>query len=556
MKKRWLSGILFCVSACGASPSAEAPDPDFYLEPGTSAEPEIQPTQFCARLQQLRAHAFCTQTVDAEAVERMGGYALSYQAGRLSKACPTGWHSQRIFPDDRSCVLYDYAEGQLVRSRGVTSGGRTLWENRVSSGGTRVEYFSGKTREAREEDVFGVRLELDQQRRIIREVFLDQDGKPTPDHLGRYQLRYKYDARGEISELQVLDAHGTPTVDDRGVGIERYQRFPSGALREELLFDAEGKPVNADGLYQREVLKRDADDHLLEENRFRADGSAGKYEAGYSTRRTTLRGRRFDRLYLNGEGAPVRTVFGGSRLVSLYDEQNRPLRMEVFHLGRYVEKPGAFSILEIAYKGKQVERRFYGKDRKLMQGRVAFQVFSYTDDDFHRSTRYLDAKRRPSLWVDRASVEYAYTDGKRTEERVYGVDGKLLEKGIPIQKYAYDELGRVKERQGFDRSGNELPLLAARRISFKFASERNDDLDAAKAAAMERARKVWRRITEEQMSFTRAFRTYDELRTDEAEPELHVVLQEPDSLGAHLEMGGVSEPVEWDGAIRIYQRLP
>ncbi|MGE0327021.1 MAG: hypothetical protein AB7S68_32160 [Polyangiaceae bacterium] len=555
MRSPLLVGLLAFLPGCG-SPPAEAPDPDFYLAPSASSEPEVRPSRVCARLQQKRSHAFCSLEVDEAALERMGGYELSYQDKRLVKACPSGWRSQQIFPDDQGCFVYDYSDGELVRVREVTPGGRTLFEGRFSEAGSRVEYFDGSTRKARTEDVFGARFELDAQRRITRETLLDHEGNPTPDALGRYSLRHTYDDRGEELEMQVLDVHGTPTVDDRGVGVERYKRFSSGALQEQALFDAEGKPVDADRRYQREVWSRDEDGRPLERKLFRADRKPARYEEGYHRVRTTHRKRRAEELLLDPSGTPYREFAGGSRFVTWRDERNRPRRMEVFHLGRLVEKPGAFSILEVHYGEHEVERRFYGKDRKLVQGRAAFSVFSYTDDDFLRRVRYLDAKREPILWVDTAVREYAYADGKLTEERAYGVDGQLIEKGIPATKYAYDELGRIKQRQGFDREGNELPVLAARRISFKFKAERNDELASAKAAAMERARKVWRRITQEHMSFTRAFRTYDELRKAETEPKLRVEILDPERLASQLEIGSVSQPVEWDGAIRIYQRVP
>ena len=138
------------------------------------------------------------------------------------------------------------------------------------------------------------------QEKVVREEYLDEEGNPAIRKAGHSGLARFYDEHGKNTRLIYLDAEGRPIMTVMGYAEVRREFNKAGKVEREFYYDTEGKPVQSSlGVY----------------------GAHKEYNAEGKNSRTT---------YLGPDGLPMKTSRGYVSVEYIYDKEGKLLQKHFF----------------------------------------------------------------------------------------------------------------------------------------------------------------------------------------------------------------------------------
>ncbi len=259
--------------------------------------------------------------VATEATDAMGRPTLINGTGRaVTKRQNDQWGRQT------EMSYFDVDDSPVVDT---TVGAHTFRDKYDDRGNTLEETYFDVQNKAMDKSVSPhiqrIVMEYNDANQMVRETFFDHNNQPAKGFNGAYDIRYKYDSNGNLSELSYFDNNRQPANNDEGIHVERLTHDARGQETEEDYLGIDLKPVNRKEGYQSIEMHYDEDGRLDEMNFYDAKGKGYPPKAwGISQVQLTYdRWGNTTERRLTGT-SPSSLVYAGVRIA--YDEFSNPTK--------------------------------------------------------------------------------------------------------------------------------------------------------------------------------------------------------------------------------------
>ena len=162
----------------------------------------------------------------------------------------------------------------------------------------------------------------------VRDVYLDEQGKPAVQAHGHYGLLKEHNDHGQVHRVTYLDVQGNPIVVDKGYATYERTYDEFGRLHMERYYDANGKPAKSRGSGYGFINGYDVDGNEAAVLYLNEDGGLGEAVDGYAMQtRTFIKsddardGLVEYEFYWDVHGDSARRIAGYSGIYKEYDEQ-------------------------------------------------------------------------------------------------------------------------------------------------------------------------------------------------------------------------------------------
>jgi len=240
---------------------------------------------------------------------------------------------------------------------------------------------------------------------VSRINFLNEKDDRISNTEGFYEVRYRYDNRGNKSEVSFCAADGQrQEIEGLGFAIAQYEYDDYGNTVEERFYGADEKPKEIKGDGAALVSSTyDGNGNIIERRQYGIDGKLKENRSG----------RAFWRFKYND-------------------------------------------------RGDRVEVKCYGANEQLNEGKAGWAILRLTYDykKNHQESRFYGADGTPkSNSMGTAILLNQYDpNGNQKETRFLGINGQLKEnnKRVAIIRYEYDQEGKETKTIYFDRNGRVI----------------------------------------------------------------------------------------------------
>jgi hypothetical protein len=398
--------------------------------------------------------------------------------------------------DDRSRVASSACEGADGK-RAVLSGSFASLTQRYLPDGFEAAYRGVDGAPALGPDgCETVSRTLDSHRRLVRQMCRNASGEPAIGNIGAAETRWVYDERGRQLERSYFDVKGTPALagdglcaretykyDTRGnatevrcygedgrlavsfygMAVERWAYDPLGNLTEDSFFGVDERPqlsatcgcASIRGVWDRSGA-------LVEASYLDATGKLGFNSSAFAEVKNSYdeRGNLVDIQFLDPDGRLTTSSNGYAKLTAAYDARGRRVRESYFGPDDKPTLVDGVAIETSAYDaaGNLIQSENFGLEGKPTVNKLGVHRFTAEYDsrglDIHGA--YFDASDRPAVAAFGGSSFARKYDGRGLliEQTYFDIDGKpVLIDGVAMIRWEYDSRAeRTKERY-FDQGG-------------------------------------------------------------------------------------------------------
>ena len=303
---------------------------------------------------------------------------------------------------------------------------------------------------------------------LIQELYMrDNLNTPARDVNGIYGKRYERDSEGKIVKIVYLDENGQPKSSRHGVSGVKYTYDDVGHQVTASYFDVEEKPIPGENGYVTTRLVYDAIGNAVEWDYLDEKGVLFNSKNGWAFSKTTYDADGFavSQRYFDKNGEPVFEKSTGTHGTDvLYDENGNQIEI-CYYDAEMQPMSNIWGYAKIRYKYDSKDRivEFYAFDQ---DGAPAYENssgasgarYEYDEDGNLYSVIYLDENGQPIMTKFGYTIERTKRDtaGNIMEQAYFDERGEPVrcKENYAAVRYAYDRNGNLLETLYLDENGD------------------------------------------------------------------------------------------------------
>jgi hypothetical protein len=371
-------------------------------------------------------------------------------------------------------VTLEYDEsGRLLNQVGYNRGGRPLYTLHFPTPTLAAYTAEGFGRAARESGITHLKLAAasgDGNGAFEDVMFLDNTGKPRPDHDGAFGVRTRFRPTGQASEFESLGEDGKPRSGSSGVAKNQFEYHASGELQKMFSLDANGQPTLGNSGTAGATFERDryGNIHRItfidKGNKPTVNSSVGCAGRVF---KVDDRGRLVESQFFDADGNPARSSLGIAKQVVEWDGESRAIERYFGIDGRPALLQRFIAATTIAWesRGYPAEYLFAGVDGRPAPNEVGCYGLAMTYDRVGNLETFecrgaTGTPIRSTQGYVRFKSEFD-SAGHETVTRFFGPDGKpdLYEERFVARRTQYDAQDHLARQDFLDSDGK---LVATR----------------------------------------------------------------------------------------------
>ncbi|MBR0092085.1 MAG: hypothetical protein IJP92_10335 [Lachnospiraceae bacterium] len=309
----------------------------------------------------------------------------------------------------------------------------------------------------------GLHRVYDGQKRVIRESYTDTKDLPVMLPEGYAAVETEYDAAGNAAVHRYYDADDRPVMIDKGYA-ERHRRYQDKRVIREAYLDTEGNPVAIAAGYAAYEAEYDAAGNATVHRYYDTDGRPVMISTGYAERRRVYDQDKhvIREAYLDTEGNPVSIPPGYAAYEAEYDAAGNANLYRYYGAdGKPVLIGNGYAELHRVFDEKKqiTEESYYDGD-----GNPVMMADGYAVDEREYDTagnlvtqRFYDTARAPVMTANGIfEVRRQYDDSNRLIWEEYcDTEGNPATRTDGVWAFAriYAEDGSIAEEAYYDAEG-------------------------------------------------------------------------------------------------------
>lgn len=342
-----------------------------------------------------------------------------------------------MFDDDRiGATTYNYVGDSIINTQNVDVYGK---DNLSDSG------------------VLSIKESLNDKKQVIREDYYGEDEKWAKTEDGVNSYNYKYDEKGNQTEMRAFDSLGKPHAWQEDVATARWQYDKNNNKTKTIYYTVTGELANAVENTTYNVFKYDASNNLIERTNFDKQMKPSLVDGIFRIKSIINRFGN-DSIVMNYDAANKLLAVGGIIKYS-YNERG-VLTSESYFNQNDQATLSEFGIHKMVYVLDKHDNYLgtanYGtSDEKINSTEgVATMDIHFTSSGFVRNYSYYNKNEKPVLGPEGFHrLENYYNDRDEVvRTSTYGTDQKLLNNADGIADFVYqiDKSGRTLRISFYD----------------------------------------------------------------------------------------------------------
>ena len=298
----------------------------------------------------------------------------------------------------------------------------------------------------------------DERGSMVEAVYYDEQGGPVSD-AGYAREVNRYDSDGRLIGTDRYDAAGKRASETYATVTYRYNE--RGQVTELLFSDADGRPCDNGAGYARALMEKDLRGSVTSQSCYRADGTL--FGAAMTTEYDE-NGRAVKECYYRADGSPYERGDGYSQITCVYDSSGNKTEIDWRDAsGTITNNEDGYAVERRLYDprtGVIREWSYYGADGESVNVPAGFSRLTQSVNEWRNTTElcYYDRNGELLLRSLREYKDYAYVT--RMENRD-GSGAPLPDPtyGISIVEQDYDALHQKTGARFFGKDGESAVLI-------------------------------------------------------------------------------------------------
>ena len=298
---------------------------------------------------------------------------------------------------------------------------------------------------------------------LIQVQFMrDNQNTPASDSSGICGMQYERDEKGRVLKIIYLDENGSPRSSRHGVAARTFTYDSTGNLTDVIFLDSAGQPVRGEDRYARYHAEYDAYGNCIQEEYFNENGEPDYNHLGYAKAKARYDGRGFQTLYqvYSPNGTPVAEKEQGVHASEkTYDEHGYITRQIYYDVSMNpVNGKDGYAQVECLFDadGNLKETWYYDADGELTYDNTAIcgTRAEYNESGCNTEISFYDTGGQPSTSSSGiASIRREYDENNRlTSERYFAANGNPTHEntGCSSVIWSYDRKGNLIQKNVYD----------------------------------------------------------------------------------------------------------